>query len=1042
MLTDRRRVPLSEKKHFDIIVNIPLEEELNSFLKVFDHKDDFSSDAQYRCTVDTGTDLTMLVVVQDEMGKSSASNSTTEALNDFSCDLFICLGIADGLSKDLKLGDVCYSGNVLDVNDNAKTTDGGKGAINLELSPFTYRTDKPLSLALDFVRRDPISRAKYEEWQLGRLARAKELGIEEIQDNKGQNPQEPLPKSMCGTIACGVVSAGNNYNEKLKQIDRKVLAIETESGGIFNVTSRKGVKALTIRGVSDYADPNKAKLEAATQDTVRVLAAENAASFLKFQLGNTKFVDRIRSSKATTHDTEQSTEASSLTKSLEELVLGGQNFIDERLRELSPEYRLHPKGYQMPLPSIVAEQPKEGSGRRSEPIHDIVECLQNENHIYIALDKSYPDKSVPWVIADHLIRSEINNVQLLPIVVDGDDIKPPHYSIEVAAPHVFVGDQENRQVIIIFDGLPLSSKTRTKFILDQVHQHKNAKFIFIDRTEANFFMQSEFASAVSASAYRLCEVSFSQMAYFVQRNFEMNGTESEVVAKRLRDTFRKFHLNAHPAYFAGIPKETLSALIQANRRTELMQLGVDGFLTFLVAGDQAKITLSRTTRSRFLRQLVVELNVNKKNFNQVELVKYTAEFAKYYDFDIKPITFIDEFTKSGILFFDDDRVRVAIPFIESFLLAQELASKPEIAIQYFDLNDYNFDLATFDLYCEIQPSEQVISAVSKLLIDNIGTSQEKQHILLSDRIDPSSLIAVDKLGALQSRIEKAARDIVDDKNTTVEKQRLMDITERVSERASKTSVATFEEDRDREVSVDSIGDREEFEAAVDRLSNLSFGTTVGTLLVGYGAEHLDAGTKRQLIILVAKNAAKLIDQWTEFNNKIDFGSMKSDLTSDEFLDEMMVKYPSDTKREKLKSTISDYVDMMKFICVSDPFRKVMGSIGDHAKNPILGRSLAAVEVDEQFAELIRVIWLSDLELGYGEDLLDERTKALPRLSLLRICISEYLLKQVYWTHAKKDHRLKLLDIAESVLKKVSLNIDSSKIKKAIKQEERKNDSSN
>ena len=96
----------------------------------------------------------------------------------------------------------------------------------------------------------------------------------------------------------------------------------------------------------------------------------------------------------------------------------------------------------------------------------------------------------------------------------------------------------------------------------------------------------------------------------------------------------------------------------------------------------------------------------------------------------------------------------------------------------------------------------------------------------------------------------------------------------------------------------------------------------------------------------------------------------------------------------------------------------MGSLGDHAKNPILGRSLAAVEVDEQFAELIRVIWLSDLELGYGEDLLNEKTKALPKLSLLRICISEYLLKQVYWTHAKKDHRLKLLDIAESVLKKV------------------------
>ena len=142
---------MNEKKHFDIIVNIPLEEELKAFLNIFEHKEDLSNDAQYRCTVQTETDLTMLVVLQDEMGKSSASNSTTEALNEFSSNLFVCLGIAGGLSKDLKLGDVCYSGNVLDVNDNAKTTDGEEGAIKLELSPYTYRTNKKISLALDFV---------------------------------------------------------------------------------------------------------------------------------------------------------------------------------------------------------------------------------------------------------------------------------------------------------------------------------------------------------------------------------------------------------------------------------------------------------------------------------------------------------------------------------------------------------------------------------------------------------------------------------------------------------------------------------------------------------------------------------------------------------------------------------------------------------------------------------------------------------------------------------------------------------------------------
>lgn len=1033
---------MSDRVHFDIIVNIPLEEELSAFFNVFDHKEDLSTDTQYRCSVDTKTDLTMLVVLQDEMGKSSASNSITEVLQQYSCSLVICLGIAGGLSKDLKLGDVCYSGNVLDVNDNAKTTDGEEGAIKLELSPFTYRTDKRLSLSMDFVRRDPTMRGQYKAWQAAQFDRAEQLGLTEISDAKGQNPQKAEPKSMGGTIACGVVSAGNNYNEKLKQIDRKVLAIETESGGVFNVASRQNLEALTIRGISDYADPKKAELEAGTKDAVRVLAAENAASFLKFQLENDKFVQRVREPRNLQLDFGKETRPANGAKSLEDLVIGGQDFIDERLRELSPEYRLHAKGYQMPLPSVIPDKSRDNSGKSSEPIHDIVDCLKTDDHIYLALDKSYPDKSVPWVIADHLIRSEIDGMQLLPVVVDGDDIKPPHYSIEVAAPDVFVTPAEGveRQVVVIFDGLPLSSKTRTKFIIEQVNQHKGAKFIFIDRTEANFFMQSEFAIAVAATAYRLCEVSFSQMAYFVQRNFEMNGTESEVIAKRLLDTFRKFHLNAHPSYFAAIPKETLSALVQANRRTELMQLGVDGFLTFLVAGDQAKITLSRTTRSKFLRQLVVEINVNKISFSEAELVEYTSKFANHYDFDIKPISFIEEFIKSGILFFDNDQVRVAIPFIENFLLAQELAARPAVAKQYFDLNNYDFDLATFDLYCEIQPSSQLVDDVIQMLEISVENFDGMEHILLSDRIDPSSLIAVDKLGALQNRIEKAAKDIVDDKNTTTEKQRLLDITERVSERASHSGAAAFDVDVDAKDEQKGTGPKDEkvretFEAAVEKISDLSFASTVGTLLVGYGAEHLDAGKKRKLAGLVVKNAALLIDEWTNFNNEINFTAMKDDLTSDEFIDEMMVKYPSDTKRERIKSTISDYVDLMKFMCVSDPFRKVIGGIGDHGKNPILGKSLSAVETDDQFSELIRAIWLSDLELGYGEDKLHEATKNLPKISLLRICISEYLLKQVYWTHAKKEHRLKLLDIAETVLKKVSLNIDSSKIKKAIKKED-------
>ena len=882
---------------------------------------------------------------------------------------------------------------------------------------------------------------KYEQWQEERFARARDLGLTQISDAKGKNSTEARPDTMSGTLACGAVSATNNYNEKLKQLDRKILAIETESGGIFSVADQYKVHALTIRGISDYADQNKTALEQSTKDKVRILAAENAASFLKLQIDNDKFLQRIRDIDDLNGRANNDASPYNNDKTLEELVIEGHHVIDAKLRELSPEYRLHAKVYQMPLPSIIRNQPESSADYSSEVVHDIVDCLRAESHIYIGLDKSYPDKSVPWVIADHLIRSEIDGVQLLPVVISGEDVKPPQYTIELAAPSVFSnanGDNE-KQIVVIFDGIPVSKKTRAKYIIEQVNIHKGTKFIFVDRTEANFFMQTEFALAVSATAYRLCEVSFSQMAYFIQRNFEMNGSESEVVARRLRDTFKKFYLNAHPSYFAGIPKETLTALIRANRRTELMQLGVDGFLSFLVAGDPAKISLSRTTRSKFLRQLVVEMNVNKKLFDEEALIKYTKDFAEKYDFAIQPLRFIEEFIKSGILYFDDNRLRIAIPFIESFLLAQELAANPDIARDYFSLDDYDFDLYTFDLYCEIQPCEGLVNDIIELLENSVVQNRIDQHILLSNRIDPATLIATDKIGALQKKIATAARDIIEEKNTTVEKQRLIDIAERVSERTSRSGAEAFQNDEDDSETDDEESDYDESNDTQDkikRLSDLSFASMVGILLVGYGAEHLDANTKRKLCTLVIQNSAILIDKWTEFNNYIDFSDIERDLTSEEFIDEIMKKYPSDTKHSRIKSLISDYLHLMKFMFVTDPFRKVVGGLGEHAKNPVIGRSLSAISVDGEFENLLRAIWISDLEIDADNTELSGIAKILPKKSLIRICVSEHLLMQVYWRHSSKKHRLKLLDIAEKTLERVSLGFDKEAIRKAIENEER------
>src|SRR5690606_18588410 len=140
-------------------------------------------------------------------------------------------------------------------------------------------------------------------------------------------------------------------------------------------------------------------------------------------------------------------------------------------------------------------------------------------------------------------------------------------------------------------------------------KYQDAKCVFIARGDDALVGESTFTTRSAATHYDSCSISFLEIAHFIQKNFGMSGGDSEVVAKRLRDTFNQFRLDAHPTYFAGIPRETLSALLQANRRAELIQLAVDGFLTFIVAGDKADVSLGRTTRARFLRSLALELKL-------------------------------------------------------------------------------------------------------------------------------------------------------------------------------------------------------------------------------------------------------------------------------------------------------------------------------------------------------------------------------------------------------------------------------------------------
>jgi hypothetical protein len=760
--------------------------------------------------------------------------------------------------------------------DPALTTyDAKKGGIDIDFSPTFYSTEKNITAALNLIRTLPELKPHFEEWQIEREKSARQLVTIPLPGRDGAVEVLTKPQSKNGTIVCGPVNSSLKYNKKLKNLDRKILAIETEAGGVFEVANSHGVPVLSIRGISDFADNGKKELEEKSGGAVRKVAASNAATFLKLQLKNSRFLDILKQRRELT-DASKTFEfnfapvpANDVSKVLQTL----NEQIEQRLRELCPEFRLLPKGYHLPIPRVRMVNQQSGVGEYSvAPPVNVRDVVAESRMSFLNLPRTYPDQSLPWVIADDLLTVEIEGKQILPIVLNAELVRPPKSDFESVSelPINQYCDLLGTQIVFIIENIPFSSKSRLNFLIGQINAYTNARFLLIDRSDVNLLIESEFVASLSAKIYDVCEISFGEIAHFIQKNFEMSGSEAEVIALRLRDTFTRFDLSAHPSYFAGIPRETLSALLQANRRAELIQLAVDGFLTFLVADDRADITLSRTTRSRFLKRLAVALRVEKESFDEAKLVAFTMEFANEHDFEIDPIAFIQSFVEKGLIYFDLNEVRISLPFIESYILASELNVREDLAVRYFQVDDPDFDLATFDLYAEIGASPKIVGEVQaqiELSIEVLERRSAGRHILLTNEILPSSLRDSGRIRALQTRLRNAIDDIQSSQDSKDEKQRLLDLADEIKSRTAKQYRDKIDDD-----SRETAESEERLEASLRAWA-------IGVILLGSGAEHLTANTKRRIAAYLIKITSLIWDEWTRYVGGTDIEQIKSELLS-------------------------------------------------------------------------------------------------------------------------------------------------------------------
>jgi hypothetical protein len=663
---------------------------------------------------------------------------------------------------------------------------------------------------------------------------------------------------------------------------------------------------------------------------------------------------------------------------------------------------------------------------------EVAHLLNSRNRLLINLPKTYPDPSLPWMIASDLLVREIDGRQPLPIVINGKGISRPSNGLrEQVCPEVQPALDETGAVpVYIIENLPLQSETRLKFLLEQMGREKGAKFVFVERETAHLVEFSEFSRSAEAGLYEPTAVSFEQIAAFLQASFSIQVSEAEVIAYRLHQTFSKFELDVHPTYFAGLSRETVTALLQANRRGELLELAVDGIMLFIVAGDRADVALSKTTKSKFLENLAYSINVEKRSFSEEDLISQVKELDDEYDFDIKPIEFINSFIEKGVLHFVSGKVRFSLPFVERVLLAKRLSLDETSALQYFSLSE-DFDLGTFDLYSEKGPHQAFVAraqgAVEQALAD-LKPYAGSRHVLIGDELKPALLGKPGKLDQIQSRLRKAVDAVASGKGDIAEKQRLLDYARKVRHNTVKG--------KKKKKNIESDADTAPSERA-QALDRAVLRWVVGTVLLGSGAEHLRRGAKRELAKQIVRLASTIIDVWTRGHASVDFERIRNDYLSDEGLRGLLEDQEEDIDPKELKSTLNTLIDALEYSYLSEPYRRVLNTLCEQARHKALAVSIENVQVQGEMENVIHATWLADIDHNRGKARLKKAITDLPQAAFLRVNLASQLLTRVFWSHWKKEVRLSLLDIALGALRPVKLRLDVGKIQRMINKEEPK-----
>lgn len=265
----------------DVLVLVALEEEFEQLYSLLPEPvaipDARHGGCDYVCEVGNRQIVLRLVGM---MGTGDAQLASDRAIERWRPRAAVWVGIAAGIHKDVRLADVIVPDQVDGYDANLKAVDDGHDGIEFQERGEVFRADHALVQAVQNLRF--AHKPAYDAWARASAADlTAEIGDRRLTDLVDVVRARPLIK--VGHIASGnVVGAAEAFTARLHRRDSALLGLEMETAGLTRAAykRRETVPVLALRGVSDFGDGRKAKLDGVGGGAFRRVAMRNAARLL------------------------------------------------------------------------------------------------------------------------------------------------------------------------------------------------------------------------------------------------------------------------------------------------------------------------------------------------------------------------------------------------------------------------------------------------------------------------------------------------------------------------------------------------------------------------------------------------------------------------------------------------------------------------------------------------------------------------------------------------------------------------------------------